>query len=252
MEPIHAIDSDTSWNSITYVILKRDKQKQLIVAFSGTRDIEQLITEIAESFWVGYAIHPQIQGAKVFDYFYRHYVDGLREDYSKAMQEALAKYPDYTIYFTGHSLGGAITAHAAGDYILNGWGNNRTAYIYTFGQPRVGNPAFTEAFYPQLAGWYRVTHNRDLIAHIPPCIPGFTVPCLHDGLLPYYDYHSPQEIYYDSPFENYIECSLTDGEDPSCSNSHINESISDHRVYFGVRVASVHKEEVVNATQPIL
>lgn len=251
MVPIHAIDSDQSANSITYVILKREKQKQLIVAFSGTRDTQQLITEIAEAFWVGYAIHPQIQGAKVFDYFYKHYLSGFRDDYTNAMQAALKSYPDYSVYFTGHSLGGAMTVHAAGDFILSGWGKNRKAYIYTFGQPRVGNPAFTEAFYSQLEGWYRVTHNKDLVAHIPPCLPGITVPCLHDGILPYYDYHSPQEIYYDPPFENYMECSLTDGEDPNCSNSHLNDSVADHLVYFGINVGAIHFQSA-NITQPII
>lgn len=97
--------------------------------------------------------------------------------------------------------------------MLSGMGKNRNVLIYTFGQPRVGNPAFTDSFRPALKGWYRLVHNKDIVAHIPPCIPDIEGKCVHDGLLPFYDYHAPQEIYYDEPFENYVACSPTDGED---------------------------------------
>lgn len=243
MEVLHAKDNDLSENGITYAILKRAKSKQIIVSFSGTRDIEQLITEIAEAYWCGYQIHPQIQDAKVFVYFYKHYMDGFRDDFTTNIQKVMKSYTGYDVIFTGHSLGGAMTVHAAGDFILSGWGKNRKTYIYTYGQPRIGNPEFTDSFHSQLAGWYRLVHNKDIVAHIPPCLPGITNDCIHDGHLPFYPYHASEEIYYDEPFEKYIACSLSDGEDPKCSKDHLNDSIPDHLVYFGINIGGLSQNE---------
>ena len=69
MTVLHAKDNGLDKNGITYVILKRDKTKELFMAFSGTRDTAQLITEIGEAFPVKYSIHTEVKGALVFDYF---------------------------------------------------------------------------------------------------------------------------------------------------------------------------------------
>ena len=105
----------------------------------------------------------------------KHYVDGFRNDVLNVLPNILNQYLNYDITFTGHSLGGALTIHAVADFILNGWNQNRKVTVYTFGQPRVGNPAFNDGFRPHVAEMYRLTHYRDIVAHIPPCIPGFTV-----------------------------------------------------------------------------
>lgn len=55
-----------------------------------------------------------------------------------SLRKLVRQYPDYGIIFTGHSLGGAIAAIAALEYI-----SNKPATInikvYTLGQPRIGN-----------------------------------------------------------------------------------------------------------------
>jgi len=85
-------------------------------------------------------------------------------------------YKDYRVVFTGHSLGGALTLHAVADALLCGILKDHDVYVYTFGQPRVGNAAFLNLFTPYLKGYYRVVHYKDMVAHIPPCIPN-----LHSG-----------------------------------------------------------------------
>ena len=67
MDVLHAKDNGETENGITYVILKRDSTKELFVAFSGTRDTVQLITEIGEAFPVEYSIHLEVKEALVFD-----------------------------------------------------------------------------------------------------------------------------------------------------------------------------------------
>ena len=175
MEVIHAMDNGLDENSITYVILKRDSTKEIFVGYSGTRDVAQLISEALEAFPISYGIHPEVKGALVVDYFYKHYLNGFRDDLMKVMPGILAQYPGYDFIFTGHSLGGSLTVHGASDFILNGWGENRKVTVITFGQPRTGNPAFNNGFKPRLAGWYRLDHYRDIVPHVPPCIPGITV-----------------------------------------------------------------------------
>ena len=91
------------------------------------------------------------------------------------MPQILSQYAGYDITFTGHSLGAALTIHAASDFILNGWNQNRKVRVYTYGQPRVGNPAFNNGFRSKVTDAYRLTHNKDIVAHIPPCIPGILV-----------------------------------------------------------------------------
>lgn len=240
MEVIHALDNGEKENTITYVILKRESTKELMIAYSGTKDAAQLVTEALEAFPISYSIHSEVKGALVVDYFYKHYLNGFRDDLMKNMPGILAQYPDYDIIFTGHSLGGSLTVHGAADFILNGWGVNRKVTIITFGQPRVGNPAFNDAFKSLTAGWYRLDHNKDIVPHVPPCIPGIEVSCEHDGLLPFYPYHAAQEIFYDDPFENYIACSPTDGEDKKCSDGHVNDSTTDHTYYFGVAISELN------------
>lgn len=165
--PLHAMNNRLVKNKITYFIAKRDSQKELIIGFSGTTNKDQLIDEIKEAIPVLYSIHGN--KAKVYNYFYSHYVTGFRDDLLKSLKAYADEYKDYRIVFTGHSLGGALTVHAAADSILSGIAYGHKVYVYTFGQPRVGDPTFTGLFYNRVDSFYRLVHNRDLVAHMPPC-----------------------------------------------------------------------------------
>jgi predicted lipase len=57
------------------------------------------------------------------------------------------KYPNAPIHLTGHSLGGVLTMFAALD-IKDKYG--RADQIYTYGQPRLGNLAFSNYFESQV------------------------------------------------------------------------------------------------------
>ena len=65
-----------------------------------------------------------------------------------------------SIWMTGHSLGAAL-ATLAGDRYKN------TQAVYTFGSPRVGDAVFSENYKTPC---YRIVHNRDIVARIPPPI----------------------------------------------------------------------------------
>lgn len=63
---------------------------------------------------------------------------GLRH----AVEEAIAKYTPDSIYYTGHSLGGAMASIAALKLEEEGYARGIKLLVYTFGQPRVGNRRF--------------------------------------------------------------------------------------------------------------
>ncbi len=74
------------------------------------------------------------------------------------------------VYFTGHSLGGALAVLAAARFIaLDANNYNRFGGLHTFGQPRVGNAAFADWATQLFRGRYtRAVNHRDIVPQLPP------------------------------------------------------------------------------------
>lgn len=212
IEPLYAFKNNRTVNKIHYSIMIRKSKKELLVTFSGTKNVEQLVLEIVESYPVKYFLQVGLEGAKVFEYFYWYYLEEFRKDLQVHLNKFVKQYPRYNVVFTGHSLGGALALHAAVDSILSEWIDKQKILIYTFGQPRIGNRIITDILTGTL-GMFRVVHNKDLVAHIPPCIPSLSG-CHDSGKLIMHPFHSPREIWYDHEMKNYKECSEEIGEDP--------------------------------------
>jgi hypothetical protein len=68
--------------------------------------------------------------------------------------------------------------------------------------------------------YYRIVHNKDIVPHIPP-IEGFGY------------YHSCTELFEDYA-NNLTVCSLTNCEDPKCSNQYplFQTNSEDHEIYL--------------------
>jgi triacylglycerol lipase len=71
------------------------------------------------------------------------------------------------LFITGHSLGGALAVLAAA--VLQFGLNISVAGIYTYGQPRVGDTQFSEA-YDRVLGrvTFRYVNDLDIVPHLPP------------------------------------------------------------------------------------
>lgn len=74
-----------------------------------------------------------------------------------------------TLWFTGHSLGGAMTAICAGRCYLSHIKSDPEA-VYTFGSPRVGNKRYVN--HVQLS-YYRWVNNNDIVPRVPPAFLGY-------------------------------------------------------------------------------
>lgn len=84
-----------------------------------------------------------------------------------------------TLWFTGHSLGGAMSAICAGRCYLSHIRSNPES-LFTFGSPRVGNKRYvTHVKLPH----YRWVHNNDIVARMPPAWLGYR----HTGKIMYLD-----------------------------------------------------------------
>jgi len=207
----------------------------IALAIDGTQDIDELFEEVANATFHDF-MPDQLPGAKVVGYFLAGFASAFHT-VQDDLRSALNAYPNYALWLSGHSLGGAIAAIFGISLAVNmNMTNGRDIKLYTFGEPRVGNKAFADAFNKHLTDAYRIVNARDLIAHIPPCnLNPMATHCEGWG------YHHGTEIWYSSgDYTNgnmcwYREC-IADpfGEDESCSNQFSHFIIDDHYGYWDV------------------
>jgi len=155
---------------------------------------------------------------KVHKGFYECYL-AVRSQIQRAVQNHLKEYPSASIRVSGHSLGGAIAVHALTDLISNMTLIPQT--MYTYGEPRVGNPAWQKWFGETIAtktSTFRITHNHDPVPHLPLESMGFR--------------HTPVEVFYDQAQAKYTVCDNS-GEDPKCSDKYLADlNVLDHLNYL--------------------
>lgn len=79
---------------------------------------------------------------------------------------------DLPVWFTGHSLGGALAVLAAYRLEAIEKPGVRVAGVYTFGQPRVGNVAWAKSVPAEMEQRiFRYVNDRDIVPLVPPPMP---------------------------------------------------------------------------------
>lgn len=148
--------------------------EMILVAFRGTE---------ANAIWdwmtdADIVLRPFVAGT-VHEGFY----DGLDEVWAD-MNAAIARLQDQgqALWFTGHSLGAALACLAVARLTfeqhkpING--------LYTFGQPRTGDFAFSRDFDHEFGSrTFRFVNNADIVTRIPPRVLGYS----HVGQLMFFD-----------------------------------------------------------------
>ncbi len=144
--------------------LVAEAEKFIVVAFRGTTDRTDARTD--------FRIHTnkvEVEGYKspvrVHEGFYNAFQSVKAPLESLLVKTGMTETGAKPIYFTGHSLGGALALVASavfgGTKILG----NRIAAVYTYGAPRVGEREFSNIV---KAPHYRVINLGDAIPLIPP------------------------------------------------------------------------------------
>ena len=111
---------------------------------------------------------------------------GFRKAFESVWDDADAYLDTVTgpLFYTGHSLGGALATLAAV--------RRPPQALYTFGSPRVGDADFARVLHTTentLIPTYRVVNNRDLVTRVPPLDFDF----MHTGELHYFT-HDRQRL----------------------------------------------------------
>ncbi|XP_023636478.1 lipase isoform X1 [Capsella rubella] len=205
----------------------------IIIAFRGTQE-HSIQNWVSDLFWKQLDLnYPDMPDAMVHHGFYSAYHNTtVRPAVLDAVKRAKKSYgANLEIMVTGHSMGGAMASFCALDLVVNEGEEN--VQVMTFGQPRVGNAAFSSYYSLLVPNTFRIIHDHDIVPHLPP-----------------YYHLFPQKTYHHFPTEVWVTelnilniviygvekvCDDT-GEDPTCSRSVMGSSISDHLTYFGVEL----------------
>lgn len=137
----------------------------VVVSFRGTQQVRDWMTNLrAHKVAVG---SDQPQSSKTLGYVHKGFNQAFKA-VEPGIHDCLRGFEDYPLYFTGHSLGGALatlaTWHTAG---------SRLAACYTFGAPRVGDSGLLDRFRTPI---YRIVNGADPVPMVPPA--GLTIECL--------------------------------------------------------------------------
>lgn len=147
---LHEIASYTS-QSIHCTILKYNPEfadPAAVLAFRGTQDLKNWLVNLDTP------PAPHHSGGKCHRGFQR----ALEEIWPLALQTI--RQINVPIFYTGHSLGGALAEAAA---TMN---EGTPTAVYTFGAPRFGDSSTTASI--AHIPFYRVVHSADLVPSLPP------------------------------------------------------------------------------------
>lgn len=154
----------------TQAIAVGDEEK-IIIAFRGTENLKDWGTNIKllKAAWKVGMVHAG---------FYR----SLGSAWPKAMDRLKAlRTNNQPIWFTGHSLGGALATLACAT-LDDEYPDYEIAGAYTFGQPRVGDVLFARTLDKKMKSrFFRIVNNNDMVARIP------RIKYQHVGNLLYFD-----------------------------------------------------------------
>ncbi|CUG86636.1 lipase 3, putative [Bodo saltans] len=196
-------------------------RNQIVVSFRGSADFANWIADF-DFFMMPYP-DAECVGCQVHTGFFQVYQE-LAAAVLRDVSELLIAHPSAEVLVTGHSLGAAIAMHAGVDIARKISGAHSKTYVYNFGEPRLGNPAFAawSAAVLPAGKQYRLTHATDPVPHLPPMDFGFL--------------HARHELWYNNNGNtSFIHCNDTlTSEDPNCSDSIIPLGFGDHTVYLGI------------------
>ncbi|KII90280.1 hypothetical protein PLICRDRAFT_175042 [Plicaturopsis crispa FD-325 SS-3] len=203
-------------------VARDDTRKEIVVSLRGSSSAEDFLTDaelLLKDFSSAGTSPPS--GTQVHTGFINAW-NAVASNVTSIVADQLSSHSGYAIVTTGHSLGGSLSSLAG--ITLQQNNPNADIRMYTYGQPRTGNPTY--------AGWiddvfgenaFRSVHTDDGVPTIIPTSLGYK----HHA----YEYwQNPDPASADTT----TKCDSS-GEDPNCSASIASGGINlAHTTYFGV------------------
>ncbi|TFY71631.1 hypothetical protein EVG20_g1384 [Dentipellis fragilis] len=208
-------------------VARDDETREIVVAFRGSRDLEDLLTD-GNVILIPYeSPGVQLNSTEPIEVHAGFLIsfNSIARTAIAVVQEQLESYPNYTVVATGHSLGGAIASLAS--VSLRVHFPSARIRLFTFGQPRTGNLGYADAV-SELLGNANVYRGCFLLSISPEYLtdvhPLYSRSHL-DGvptILPEswgYRHHATEYWQYMEPPEPSTVRRCSGQEDPSCSDS---------------------------------
>ncbi|CAB4479508.1 unnamed protein product [Rhizophagus irregularis] len=234
--------SNPQLNTRGYIAMEPEK-KLIVVAFRGTEpgSIRNYISDFTTYHDLWRAASPvRALVHRGFLYAWEQIQPQVTDDLLKLIQEN----PDYSVGFTGHSLGAALTTFSALDLIHKApeLAKNEKLFISTFGQPRMGDDAFAK-FVDDNIKAVRSIVRGDPVTRLPPSWP-----------IPFIGFykHFGEELYINNPDQDPNDFQECNAEDPNCSESvpFGQLSLKYHSgPYYGVNMRDANKGPNVNSIE---
>jgi len=203
-------------------IARDDTKKEIVVALRGSTSATDFLTD-ADIALVSYT-SPGVSspsGTMAHLGFLTAY-NSVASTIISTVKAQLAAHPGYGLVSTGHSLGGALSSLAGVSLKANF--PSSTVYMYTYGQPRTGNPAYA-AYVDSLFGTTNVFRSVNYIDGVPTIIPTY------DG----YRHHGVEYWAYTAIASASTIKVCSGDEDLTCSDSIPSEGIdAAHLTYYGI------------------
>jgi hypothetical protein len=209
--------SDSNTNTAGYLTVNNDK-KLIVLGYRGTVDIVNWLYNLDISMVGANLPYPYNEAG--FHNGFNDMTNALLPATTTALKNAVAKYPNHKVVFTGHSLGGAIASLTAYKLAQRGVISWNKINVLTYGQPRIGDPDF--AAYLNTKPWTstRVTSYADLVAISPGRFLGYG----HNQ----YNMHINEDGYT-------VKCSIYE-EDENCVGDHLIPSREAHFTFWDQRM----------------
>ena len=189
--------------------------KTVYVVIRGSSSIMNWLDDFEVSL-VDYNTYPECEC-----HVHRGFYHSAMEIHNKTIDIVRVLRKEYPkVVVSGHSYGASVGTLLAMELIRAGIETD----IYNYGQPRVGDAVFAEFANKIVPEYWRMTHYKDIVPHLPLTVMNYV--------------HSCREIYEDETGELTV-CSNLNCEDPSCANQHrlVDENADDHMYYLGHHLA---------------
>lgn len=178
MELVQVFGGDAFETSITGFLAIDHVKKEKYVVYRGTYDIGDAYTDIQLSQSPYLVTAPNVNatcdGCTIHDGWNKAYKETM-DIIGEKLAAHVTSNPDYRLIVTGHSLGAAIAVISASALKIGG----QDPYLYTYGQPRIGNFQFSDFVSKLWFGegdglstdesrrYYRFTHWNDFFVGFP-------------------------------------------------------------------------------------